>query len=144
MSYTKTTWADDDVITAEGMNNMENGIHANDQKCAKNAPLYVPIVFDMEHESVSTTAVFADVAAAVAAGRTVVTKLSGMGDVIQRAPLTGVDDEETPTEMHFELTTRGSGDVTHVNILFTSGGVTAGFDTLATAPEEENANAGEG
>ena len=30
MSYTKTTWADGDIITAEKLNNIENGIYNND------------------------------------------------------------------------------------------------------------------
>ena len=31
MAYTKTTWANGDVITAEKLNNAEGGIEANDQ-----------------------------------------------------------------------------------------------------------------
>lgn len=30
MAYNKNTWQDGDVITASGMNNMENGIEDND------------------------------------------------------------------------------------------------------------------
>ena len=30
MAYNKTTWANNDIITAAGLNNMENGIYAND------------------------------------------------------------------------------------------------------------------
>ena len=32
MAYTKKTWADGEVITKDALNNIENGIHANDGK----------------------------------------------------------------------------------------------------------------
>lgn len=34
MSYTKTTWANNDVITAAGLNNIENGVYNNDAAIA--------------------------------------------------------------------------------------------------------------
>lgn len=40
MAYEKTTWADGDVITAEKLNNMENGI-ANEQAGPKGRGVYV-------------------------------------------------------------------------------------------------------
>lgn len=40
MAYEKTTWADGDVITAEKLNNMENGI-ANEQVGPKGRGVYV-------------------------------------------------------------------------------------------------------
>jgi len=34
MSYVKNTWSDGDVITATKINNIENGIAANDTKAS--------------------------------------------------------------------------------------------------------------
>lgn len=37
MAYTKKTWVDSEVITKEGLNNMENGIEAVDKSIPTNA-----------------------------------------------------------------------------------------------------------
>ena len=42
MAYTKKTWANNDVITAAGLNNMENGIAANDTAVTTTLPATIP------------------------------------------------------------------------------------------------------
>ena len=39
MAYNENTWNDGDVITASGMNNMEDGIASNDQRIGNLANL---------------------------------------------------------------------------------------------------------
>lgn len=42
MAYTKKTWANNDVITAAGLNNIENGVAANDTAVTTTLPATIP------------------------------------------------------------------------------------------------------
>lgn len=69
MAYTPTVWETGDIITAEKLNNIEEGIAA--------AGAYiVPIVMDSETNLYILQASFDDISAAVSAGRLVMAKFS--------------------------------------------------------------------
>ena len=110
MSYTKNTWANGDKITAEKLNAMENGIYNADAGAASaasaaeaNAPVHVPFAVTAGEGSATgtTTATFADVAAAVAAGKNVIADVTINDGIEIFAPCTFKVPVTTPTSLLF-------------------------------------------
>lgn len=73
MSYTKTTWETGDVITAENLNNIENGIEANETAISQIGTSLMTVTYTYNSETrVSTTqATFGEVLEAFENGVTV-------------------------------------------------------------------------
>lgn len=57
MSYTKTNWNSGDIITAEKLNNIENGIEdasTGGRSGGESTPAYLPLEFDYQTSKVAT------------------------------------------------------------------------------------------
>ena len=147
MSYEKKTWQTDDVITSAALNNIEEQVAANeaadvqnaaaisaaDAKAEKGNPLRPEFTVSEDAGgalTATTDAVFADVAAAVAAGREVeaVVTLAKLGVVIY-LPLRIRIPAANPTTLGFEgtldMSAGGKTVVTMYTITFTAAGATA-------------------
>ena len=74
MSYTKTTWETGDVITAEKLNNIENGIEANETAISQvgTSLMTVTYTYDSETKVSTTQATFGEVLEAFENGVTVI------------------------------------------------------------------------
>lgn len=142
MEYTKTNWQTGDVITAEKLNKLEQGVH--DAQKGGGGTLYVDFVVDTSGEtpSVTTEAVFADVAAAVAAGSTVAAKgLLGQGMPALYFPLSFEFPAGTPTALGFSgiMDLSDSGEAakpTLYIITFTANGCILAMIDLAVPDSE--------
>ena len=91
MSYSKTTWANGDTITAEKLNNIENGIVANETAAVDAMPYDVEFAVTESEGTYSATteAVLATVVADAVANKPVRAKLV-MDGVAQYLALTTV------------------------------------------------------
>ena len=72
MAYSKTTWATGDVITAAKLNNIEDGVAANDTAIAGLAPFAMEDTLGVDGDSNQTITLnkkAGDLFAAIAAGR---------------------------------------------------------------------------
>lgn len=97
MAYIPTVWATGDVITAEKLNKMENGI-------ADVSAYIVPVVYDADTSTTILQASFDDISSAVSAGRTVMTKddLSNNETTISLLyRLSYIADAEYPYHVYF-------------------------------------------
>lgn len=103
MEYTKTNWQTGDVITDVLLNKLEEGVRLA-------TPVTVP--FAVSDDAVTTDAVFADVAAAVLAGRNVRAELDTGDGVMMLFPLQAYYPKTEPTALIFAgmLDMSGSGE----------------------------------
>lgn len=137
MSYVKKNWAPRDKITSAALNNIENGVEANDTAAAAATPLRVPFTLE-EDESITTTATFADVKAAVVAGRDATADIAMETDLL-RLPLKGISPASDPTVLQFEGVVdlgEGASDAPMLfRIDFTASGVTNKSIALAVSSD---------
>ena len=96
MSYSKTTWANGDTITSTKLNNAEDGID-------KATPVYVPFTLTESEGTltVTTTATFSDVKAAVVANKLVIAVVQA-GDITVYLPMTAKSPVADPTEIWWD------------------------------------------
>lgn len=156
MSYEKTTWATDDTITANALNNMESGIEtveskadAADEKAEKGNPQCVPITLT-EGEggelTGATTAVFSEVKAEVIAKREVYAEVSLGNTLLFFASLKCASPAADPGALVFNSTIDFSDepeeeggeetvDVRLITITLTAEGVAVKVRPLAVAEE---------
>lgn len=110
MSYVKKTWASGDTITSAALNNIENGVEANETAAASAAssaaaatPVHVPFTLTSGAGGVdgTTTATFAEVAADVLAGKTVIAEAVVNESVVAYLPCTIHTPVSSPTVLLF-------------------------------------------
>lgn len=70
MSYTKQTWATGDVITANKMNHMEDGIASNEG--SSGGSMLIEMVFDQSAENYTSSVSYSDVVDAFKAGTPII------------------------------------------------------------------------
>lgn len=71
MAYSKTTWVNGDTITAEKLNNIEDGIAANDTAIANLVPVALTGALDLETGAFTFSEITAaDLYAFISAGKT--------------------------------------------------------------------------
>ena len=83
MSYEKTNWQKGDVITAEKLNKIENGIEsATDSSASGGAtpPLVVPYTYNGSSELYETETTFGEIRQAFESGRVVLFRGDGQGE----------------------------------------------------------------
>jgi len=121
MSYTKTTWVNGDVITAEKLNNMEDGITSNNT-------LIVTYSYDENDENDDTAIVcdtsYSDIHQALKNNRNVIALVDNITYKAILYPLVYSDTLDPPPYEYIQFSnlniTPDSGDSTILEIVITS------------------------
>ena len=113
MSYTPTSWANGDTITAENLNKNEQGTQAAAAAADAATPVHVPfsVTTNAGGATGTTTATFADVAADVVAGKTVIADVTLNDGLVMFAPCVVKVPVTTPTTLLFSTVAKLVGAI---------------------------------